>query len=75
MLGFRQVAFCSCLRVILLRSRTRLRVVSTLNSDGVTWDANAKEYDIDADTEHLPNGVKSFYYVADEFDVPEGRVH
>ena len=43
-----------------------------IKSEGVTWDASAKEYDIDVDTEHLPNGVKSFYYVDDGFDVPDG---
>ena len=38
-----------------------------IKHDGVTWDATAKEYDIDEDTEHLPTGATSLYYVDDGF--------
>ena len=39
---------------------------------GVTWDATAKEYEIDDNTEHLPLGATSLYYVAAGFDIPDG---
>ena len=38
---------------------------------GVTWDATAKAYDIDDNTEHLPTGATSLYYVDDGFNIPD----
>ena len=42
-----------------------------IKHDGVTWDATAEEYDIDEDTEHIPTGATSLYYVAAGFDIPD----
>ena len=42
-----------------------------IKHDGVTWDATAEEYEIDDDTEHIPTGATSLYYVDDGFDIPD----
>ena len=42
-----------------------------IKHDGVTWDATAEEYDIDDDTEHIPTGATSLYYVDDGFEIPD----
>ena len=45
-----------------------------IKHDGVTWDATAEEYEIDDDTEHLPTGATSLYYVAANFSsIPDKR--
>ena len=53
--------------MILLPSRTPIAGGLNIKHDGVTWDATAKEYDIDEDTEHIPTGATSLYYVAADF--------
>ena len=45
-----------------------------IKHEGVTWDATGEEYEIDDDTEHLPTGATSLYYVdaanTAGFDIP-----
>ena len=43
---------------------------------GITWDGTAKAYDIEDDTDRIPNGAKSLYYIdaanTAGFDIPTG---
>ena len=71
MLGFRQVAFCSCLRVIRIMPNHPIAGGINIKDAGITWDATAKEYDIDDDTDRIPNGATSLYYVDAGFDIPD----
>ena len=40
-----------------------------IKDSGITWDGAAKAYDIEDNTDRIPNGSQSLYYVDDGFDV------
>ena len=39
---------------------------------GITWDGTAKVYLIEDNTDRIPNGSQSLYYIDDGFDIPTG---
>ena len=40
-----------------------------IKDSGITWDGAAKAYDIEDNTDRIPNGSQSLYYVDDGFDI------